>query len=272
VTKQHTWQLGCTTATFGGKLPTKLKAIKEAGFVSTEFWPRDLFEHAEGPEIAIDLLRQTGLGVSAYQALRNFEGSRESVMPLKLEIARQMMDQMALVGARTLVLCSNTDPGSSGDRSVCAAHLRQLGELAASRGLRVAYETLSWGHWINDYRDAWSLIQDVAHPSVGLLLDSFHLFVRQTPLQEIERIGAEHIFLVELADLVHANMSPIETSRSYRLFPGEGVGPIAQFLDRVAQTGYDGVLSLEIFNAHHAAQDPGDVARRAMDRLQAALR
>ena len=40
--------LSCTTATFGGKLPEKLRAMQSAGFAATEFWPRDLFENA-GP-------------------------------------------------------------------------------------------------------------------------------------------------------------------------------------------------------------------------------
>jgi len=266
------WHLGCTTATFGGKLPAKLQAMRDAGFEATEFWPRDLFEHAEGPEVAIDLLRQSGLQLSAYQALRNFEGSTEAQMPLKLEIARQLMDQMVLVGADTLVLCSNTDPTASGERALCAAHLRRLGDMAAIRGMRIAFETLSWGRWINDYRDAWALIQEVAHPCIGLLLDAFHLFVSRTPLQDIARIPAQNIFLVELADLPQANLTPLEISRSYRLLPGEGVGPVAEFLDQIGQTGYSGVLSLEIFNAHHAAQEPAAVALHAMDRLQAALR
>ena len=46
MTTEH---FGFTTSTFGGNLPGKLRAMKSVGFATTEFWPRDLFEHAEGP-------------------------------------------------------------------------------------------------------------------------------------------------------------------------------------------------------------------------------
>lgn len=64
-------RLGCTTATFGCKLPEKLQAMREAGFVASEFFPRDLYEDPRGPDYAVAALRDSGLGISAYQALRD---------------------------------------------------------------------------------------------------------------------------------------------------------------------------------------------------------
>lgn len=262
-------RLSCTTATFGGKLPEKLDAIRAAGFASTEFWPRDLYEHAEGPIIAMDLLRASGLTVSAYQALRNYEGMAPDQRAVTLEIARHMMDQMALIGARTLVLCSNTSPQSQGDRQRQIDDLGQLGELARSRGMRVAYEPLSWGKWISDYRDAVRLIADVGHDNIGLLLDFFHIAVLDLPLDGIDAIPSDKIFLVEVCDIPKSSLDVIEMSRAYRLFLGEGVSPAAEFLRRVAATGYQGAYSIEIFNTFYASQPPFAVAQRAMASLKA---
>jgi 4-hydroxyphenylpyruvate dioxygenase len=264
-------QLSCTTATFGGKLPEKLRAMQSAGFAATEFWPRDLFENAEGPDVAIDLLRRTGLAVSAYQALRNFEGLTAQLRGRKLGIAEQLMDQMALVGCDLLVLCSNTDPDSNGDPERIAGDLRLLGDLARSRNVRIAYEALSWGRWIRDYRDAWQVIKAVDHQHIGMMLDSFHIFALGLPLDGIDAISADKVFLVEIADLPGTNLEPIEISRHYRLFPGEGVGPIDEFLRRVRGIGYTGCLSVEIFNAHYSASVPGEVAARAMRATTGAL-
>jgi 4-hydroxyphenylpyruvate dioxygenase len=267
----HPAKLSCTTATFGGKLPEKLRAMQAAGFGATEFWPRDLFENAEGPGIAIDLLRETGLAVSAYQALRNYEGLPAQQRAQKLGIAEQLMDQMALVGCDVLVLCSSTDPDSSADRARIAGDLRLLGDLARTRGVRIAYEALSWGKWISDYRDAWQVLKAADHPQVGMMLDSFHIYALGLPLTGIDAISADKLFLVEIGDMPGTSLAPIEVARHYRLFPGEGIAPIEEFLRRVHAIGYQGWLSVEIFNAHYFAGVPQEVAARAMRTTLAAL-
>jgi len=238
--------------------------MKSAGFATTEFWPRDLFEHPEGPEIAVALLRQTGLGVSAYQALRNFEGMTPTIRAQKLGIAEQLMDQMALIGAQLLVLCSNTASDCDGDHGRISEDLARLGDLAQSRNIRIAYEALCWARWIRDYRDAWKVVRAAAHNYVGVMLDSFHIFALDLPLDGIAEISADKIFLVEIADMPKINLDLIEVSRNYRLFPGEGVMQVADFVKRVRRAGYAGHYSLEIFNAHYRSIDPLTAAERAM--------
>jgi sugar phosphate isomerase/epimerase len=254
--------IGSTTSTFGGPLATKLKAISSAGFAATEFWPKDLFEHPDGPTTAVELLRENGLTVSIYQALRNYEGAPSADRDQKLGIAEQMMDQMGLIGCDLLSLPSNSGPDSSGDREKIVADLARLGDLAQTRGMRIAFEPICWGRWIRDYRDGWAVVREVNHPNIGLMLDSFHVFVLGSPMMEIADIPGEKIFLVEVADFAASALEPIEISRHYRLFPGEGNSPMEAFLRQVAKTGYAGCLSVEVFNAFYRQNDPFDTARR----------
>jgi sugar phosphate isomerase/epimerase len=263
--------LACTTATFGGKLPEKLAAVRAAGFGAIEFWSRDLFEHPEGPDVAIGLLRRLELRIAAFQALRNYEGMPADVRRQKLGVAGQLMDQMALVGANVLVLCSNIDPASSGDRARLVEDLRLLGDLARRRGVRIAYEGLAWGRWIRDYREAWRLVAETDHEQVGLLLDGFHIFALDLPLDAIDAMDAGKIFLVEIADLPRTRLDALEISRHYRLFPGEGVAPVEEFVKRVRGIGYAGCWSVEVFNTHYLASNPDEVARRAARAMRAVL-
>lgn len=264
-----TVRFGCTTSTFGGSLSGKLRAMKSAGFVTTELWPRDVFEHPEGPDIANDLMRETGITVSVYQGLRNYEGMAANVRDHKLGVAELLMDQMALVGADVLVLCSNTAVDSDGDHGRISEDLARLGDLAQSRNIRIAYEALCWGRWIRDYRDAWNVVSAAGHDHVGIMLDCFHIFALGLPLDGIGEISARKIFLVEIADMPGCNLDLIELSRHYRLFPGEGVTPVADFVRRVRAVGYRGDYSLEVFNAHYLASDPATVAERAMRSMTA---
>ena len=257
--------LGMTTSTFGGPLAVKLKAMSAAGFVATEFWPKDLFEYADGPTAAVDLLRESGLQVSIYQALRNYEGATPADRDQKLEIAEQMMDQMGLIGCDLLALPSNSGLDSSGDRQRIAADLGRLGDLARSRGMRVAFEPICWGRWISDYRQGWAVLQELNHPNVGLMLNSFHAFVLGTPLSDIADIPGDRIFMVEVSDFAASALLPIEISRHYRLFPGEGHSPMQTFLREVENTGYAGCLSVEVFNAVYRQSDPFEIAQRGFD-------
>lgn len=257
-------RLGCTTATFGRRLPEKLQAMKQAGFMATEFFPRDLFEDPRGPDYCVDMVRDSGLAISAYQALRDYEG-----MPVKqrdhvLGIAEQMMDQMAWLGAELLVLCANIHPEASPDRPRCVADLRRLAELAQSRGMRIAYEPIGWARWFSDYREAWRLVQEVNHPCMGLALDSLHVAAHGLPLNGLDTIDLDKVFLVQLCDWPQTRLPPFEIARHYRLFPGEGVGPIKAFFDHFQRMGYRGVYSVEIMNDHYQQDDPLAVARRAV--------
>ncbi|NKX50415.1 hypothetical protein HER39_07510, partial [Arthrobacter deserti] len=41
------------------------------------------------------------------------------------------------------------------DDEAAAAQLRVLGDLAARYGIRIAYEALAWGRFVNDFEHAW---------------------------------------------------------------------------------------------------------------------
>lgn len=257
-----TW--GCTTVTFGGSLTEKLEAMAAAGFKATEMWPRDLFENAEGPEFAVRALRDAGLGVSVYQALRDYEGMGAERRRRKLGIARQLMDQMDLIGVETLVLCSNCAADCSSDAAEIVDDLGALADLAAECGKRIAFEVLAWGRWINDYRDGADLVRKVDHPAFGLMLDSFHYLVKDVPLSFLESIDLKKIFHVEISDLPKTRLPVIDVSRNYRLFPGEGMFPAEDFVRKLIALGYAGITTIEIFNAAYRAQPPLAVAARAM--------
>jgi 4-hydroxyphenylpyruvate dioxygenase len=53
---------------------------------------------------------------------------------------------------------------------------------------------------------------------------------------------------VQLFDAPLMDMELLQWSRHYRNMPGEGELPVIDFMHAVAATGYDGTISLEIFN------------------------
>jgi 4-hydroxyphenylpyruvate dioxygenase len=265
-------KLSFTPAPFGCLLDEAVRAMKAAGFSSTELFPKDYYFSYEGPDAVLRLLQETGMTVSCYQNLRNYEGMPEAQRSTKNRIAEQLLSQMQLLGTDTLVLCTNTTPECSGDEARIVGDLRALGDIAARYGKRVAWEPICWGRWVKDYRHAWEIIQKVDHPNIGIVLDSFHLFALDLPLAEITRIDGKKIFLVEVSDIPKGNFPDfVELSRGYRLVPGEGQCDVMGFMHAVRETGYDGILSVEIFNSYYRTLPPQAVADRARKSLDALL-
>jgi sugar phosphate isomerase/epimerase len=269
---RHTGRIddfGMDTISLAGPLPAKLRAIREAGFSQVMLSARDLVGHAEGAEAAIAAVRESGLRVTGFQVLRDFEGLSGRLHEYKVDIAKSMLELAAAVGAKVLLVCSSTSAHASDDRDLIARDLRKLAMLAIPHGIRVAYEALSWGRSIEEFPAAWDVVMRADMPNLGLGLDSFHMFATKTSLDEIQWLDPERIFLVQLADFMWQEIRSVEeriaTARHFRVFPGEGAhsDQVAELVSRLHAQGYRGDYSFEVFNDDYQQIPLPDVARRA---------
>ena len=269
---RHTGRIddfGMDTISLAGPLPAKLRAIRAAGFSQVMLSARDLVGHAEGVEAAIAAVRESGLRVTGFQVLRDFEGLSGRLHEYKVDIAKSMLELAAAVGAKVLLVCSSTSAHASGDRDLIARDLRKLAMLAIPHGIRVAYEALSWGRSIEEFPAAWDVVMRADMPNLGLGLDSFHMFATKTSLEELQWLDPERIFLVQLADFMWQEIRSVEeriaTARHFRVFPGEGAhsDQVAELVSRLHAQGYRGDYSFEVFNDDYQQIPLPDVARRA---------
>jgi sugar phosphate isomerase/epimerase len=56
---------------------------------------------------------------------------------------------------------------------------------------------------------------------------------------------------------------------SDRVYPGDGIAPLPEVFETLREIGYEGFLSIELFNPTYWQQDPLTVARTALDKLKA---
>ncbi|MDI1342828.1 MAG: TIM barrel protein [Pseudolabrys sp.] len=255
------------TVCLSGGLSEKLAAIAAAGFRVVEIFENDLVSYNGTPTDLRKELTALDLEVVTFQPFRDFEGMPEPQRQKTFDRAERKFDLMQELGCDLLMVCSNVSPDSVGGIDRAAADFRELGERAAKRGFRVAFEALAWGRHINDYRDAWEVVRRADHPNVGLVLDSFHTFARKTEIKSMRSIPGDRIFLVQLADAPWLDMDVLSWSRHFRCFPGQGDMPLLDFMQALRATGYDGALSLEIFNDQFRAGSPRSVAVDGMRSL-----
>ena len=255
------------TVSIGGTLDEKLKTIAAAGFDGVEIFENDFTCFDGSAREVARMCSDLGLRICALQPFRDFEGLPEPQRSQAFRRAEKKFDLMTELGTDLLLVCSNVSPQAMGGIDRAAADLRELGERASARGLRVGFEALAWGRYVNDYRDAWEIVRRADHPAVGLILDSFHTLAPGFPVNQIAAIPADKIFLVQLADAPQLDLDVLSWSRHFRCFPGQGSLPVRDFVQAIEATGYDGPLSLEIFNDQFRAQSTGSVAIDGMRSL-----
>jgi 4-hydroxyphenylpyruvate dioxygenase len=253
-------QTAIATVCLSGTLNEKLEAIAAARFKGVEIFENDLLSFDGLPAEIGREIKRFGLEAVTFQPFRDFEGTPEPQRAKVFSRAERKFDLMAQLGCDLLMVCSNVSPDSLGGIDRAAADFRELGDRAAKRGFRVAFEALAWGHHINDYRDSWEVVRRADHPAVGLVLDSFHVLARGTELNAIRAIPRDRIFLVQIADAPKLEMDYLSWSRHYRCFPGQGDLPIGAFMDALQTTGFDGLISLEIFSDRFRAGSARSVA------------
>jgi 4-hydroxyphenylpyruvate dioxygenase len=236
------------TVSISGELPEKLEAIGRAGFDGVEIFENDFLAFDGSPADVGRMVRDHGLEITLFQPFRDFEGMPPSHRQRTFDRAERKFDVMQELGTDLLLVCSNVSPVSLGGIERAAADFHELGERAARRGLKVGYEALAWGRHINDHRDAWEIVRRADHPHIGLILDSFHTLSRKIDINSIRSIPKDKIFIVQLADAPLIDMDLLYWSRHFRNMPGEGDLPVTAFTQAIAETGYDGYFSLEIFN------------------------
>jgi 4-hydroxyphenylpyruvate dioxygenase len=253
-------QTAIATVCLAGTLNEKLEAIAAARFKGVEIFENDLLSFDGTPAQVGRRIKDLGLEAVTFQPFRDFEGMPEPQRSKAFSRAERKFDLMGELGCDLLMVCSNVSPDSLGGIDRAVADFRALGERAGNRGLRVAFEALAWGRHIHDYRDAWDVVRRADHPAVGLVLDTFHILARRTDLTPLRAIPKDRIFLVQAADAPGLHMDYLSWSRHYRCFPGQGDLPIGEFMDALQATGFDGLLSLEIFNDSFRAGSARSVA------------
>jgi sugar phosphate isomerase/epimerase len=260
---------GMDTISFAGPLEAKLKATREAGFSQIMLAARDLVGHADGWQAAVAAVKASGLRVTGFQVLRDFEGLSGHLHEYKIDIAKSMLEMCHALDCGVMLMCSSTSTHATSDTEALVKDLRKLAMLAIPMNIKIAYEALSWGRTINQFPEAWDLVCRADMPNLGLGFDSFHMFATNTPLEDLEMLDPSKIFLVQLADFMWNEIKTVEeritTARHFRVFPGEGVHSeaLAALTLKLHELGYRGDYSFEVFNDDYQAMPLESVAKRA---------
>src|SRR3954465_9827748 len=210
------------TVCLSGTLEDKLSAAAAAGFDGVEIFEPDFIASPWSAAQVRDRCADLGLSIDLYQPFRDFDSSDPAVLAANLRRAQHKFDVMENLGTDFVLVCSSVAPTALDDDDRIAEQLHQLAGRAAERGLRVCYEALAWGRFVNTYERSWEIVRRAGPVALGLCVDSFHILSRGSDPAGIADIPGEKLFFLQLADAPVMDMDVLQWSRPYPLFPGQG--------------------------------------------------
>lgn len=148
-----------------------------------------------------------------------------------------------------------------------AGSLAQAARLAGDAGVRLAFEFQARAAFANNLLTAAALVDECGSPHLGLCVDAFHYYVGPSQPEDLAALTAENLFHVQLCDL--AGRPRELASDAERILPGEGDINLAPILDTCRRIGYQGCVSIELFNPQIwrvPARQFGEVAMTALRR------
>ena len=148
--------------------------------------------------------------------------------------------------------------------------LEELADIAAGFGVSLAFEFLGQDDCsVQTLDHCAEIIHDVGRDNVGLVIDTFHFYAGNSTFGAIRSLDPQKLFIFHINDA--EDLPKEDLTDAHRLYPGEGILPIAEIKRNLDLIGYDRMASIEIFRPEYWEQDPFTVARRARNAAIAAL-
>ncbi|OPZ15575.1 MAG: Inosose isomerase [candidate division BRC1 bacterium ADurb.BinA364] len=115
--------------------------------------------------------------------------------------------------------------------------------------------------------EAAALALECGRDNPKLLLDSYHLYKGGSPFEGVSLLRGECL------PVFHINDWPAQPPREaiddkQRVYPGDGVAPLGELYRRLAAVGFDGWLSLELFNESYWKSAPLETAREGLEKTR----
>jgi len=259
----HTWTLDTTP------LAEVLRVARATGWDAVELrrldWVRTA-EQGSAPGHLEALVRAGALPIACVGVEAGWMWAEGDERRRLLGVLAEQCRRAAGLGCSRLM--SPVDR-AQGDIGRAATSVREVGDLAAAHGLRLAVEFNSQANQLNTLVRMREVLARAAHPAVGLLLDTYHLWRSGTTLEELSDVAPSEIAYVQFSDVPRQGLEAGMVTD--RLPPGRGVVPFREFFALVRTKGYRDALSYEAPNAAAWARPAEEVAREALAATRAVL-
>ena len=250
-----------------------LEGWAKAGIKYVEITDRvlDDFLKTESIAAAKSVITDNGLTmVSGASVLQDF-WNKNAGFASQMEIWKKRCEQFASLGS-TKIYCPSTTNRmvKEEDYKTVPDAIREAGDVAKQYNLIGMIEFARSSTMIATLSTSLKLIREAGHPNVHPMLDCYHFWSGMGKFEDLDMLKPGELAHVHFQDTPDI---PRELfGQQTRLIPGDGVSPLVRILKKLAEKGYDGALSVELFIPELQAGDPQEVATQIRTKCEKVMR
>ncbi len=252
----------------------EIEVAGRAGYDAIEPWFRKLNEYlAKGGKVE-DLKKRIddhGLTVESAIGFAKWVVNDPAERAAGLEEAKRDMDLIArLGGTRIAAPPAGVPAGEVVSLDDAAERYRALLELGDTMGVVPQVEMWGGNPTIGTVEKALYIAIRAGHAKACFLGDVYHTYKGGSAFDSILLMGPQALQTYHFND--YPADPPRETIKDAdRVFPGDGIAPIASILKNFMTVGAYPVLSLELFNPTYWAMPAGECAKIGLEKMKAAV-
>ena len=259
----------------GLPLPDEIRLAAAAGYTGIEPWISEIDAYvAEGGTLADLRKLLDDQGVRLEGAIGFFEWIVDdaAVRGKGFEEARRNMDIVAQLGGSGLA-APPFGAVDVPDLDLCRAaeRYRALIETGREYGVLPYLEVWGFSRCLTRLAEAVFVLVEAGEPDGCILADVYHLYKGGSLPGGLCHLNGASMRVFHMNDYP-AQPPREEIGDEHRVYPGDGVAPLTAILRTLRDTGFRGVLSVELFNPSYWRQDPAEVAATALRKTRETVR
>ena len=183
---------------------------------------------------------------------------------------KKRLEMFAFLGVNKVYTTSGgAQKLTTDDYTVVADHMRVVGETARAFNMVCSVEFVRSSPYMSTLLTALKVMREAAHPNFGVMFDFYHFWSGFNKLEDMDQIRPGEIRHVHFQDVPDMPRELLDNNS--RLIPGDGVSPIVPMLRKLAEKGYSGPLSVELFLPRFRDGDPSEIAREIRQKCEAIM-
>ena len=255
-------------------LPEQVELAAAAGYDGIEPWIREIQEFQQAGGSLGDLRKRisdVGLTVDSAIGFAEWIVDDEQQRAAGLETAKRDMDLVRQIGGNRIAAPpAGATRQTNLDLMHAAERYRALLELGAQ--MEVVPQLELWG-----FSTSLSRLGEVAfvaiesgHRDACILPDVYHIYKGGSSFDGLRLIDGNRVHVFHMND--YPAQPPRDSIRDAdRVYPGDGVAPLRAILQDLFASGFQGALSLELFNPTYWEQDALAVAKTGLEKMKASV-
>jgi len=258
----------------GLSLPETIDLAADAGYQGIEPWVRELDAFVDGGGALVDIaaqLRDRGLAVPNLIGFFEWGVPEDELRRKGLEEARRNLDIAAQLGCKGLAAAPMGMVDRTGvDLVGVAERYGRLIEIGREYGVTPILEFWGMSKTLSRLGEALLVAAECGQPGACILADVFHMYKGSGCFEGLRLLGPDTLALLHVNDYP-ARPPRTEIVDADRVFPGDGTAPLGAILRTLAEVGYDGMLSLELFNESYWQRDARWIVETGLEKTKRAV-